>query len=125
MIKGIGIDLIETARVRRTVDRFGERFFGRVFTPGEIKYCKSMKHPDRHFAARFAAKEAVSKCFGTGIGRDLGWKDVEILRDKRGKPSVKLHGNGLALARRMKVKKIFVSLSHTELYGSAMAVIES
>jgi holo-[acyl-carrier protein] synthase len=125
MIKGVGIDLIETARVRRTVDRFGERFYGRVFTRGEISYCKSMKHSDRHFAARFAAKEAVSKCFGTGIGRDLGWKEVEILRDKRGKPSVKLHGRGLLLARRLKVKRMHVSLSHTELYGSAVAIIES
>jgi holo-[acyl-carrier protein] synthase len=125
MVLGVGIDLIETARVRRTVNRFGERFFGRVFTEDEISYCKSMKHPDRHFAARFAAKEAVSKCFGTGIGRELGWKDVEIVRDRRGKPGVKLHGNGRALARRMKVKRVLVSLSHTEMYGSAVAVIES
>jgi holo-[acyl-carrier protein] synthase len=125
MIEGVGIDLIETARIRKTIGRFGARFFERVFTAGEIGYCRSMKHPDRHFAARFAAKEAVSKCFGTGIGLEIGWKDIEIVRDDRGKPGVELHGKGRELARRLKVKAIQVSLSHTEHYGSAVAILEA
>ena len=125
MVAGIGIDLIETARIRGTLDKFGERFFQRVFTPGEVAYCKSMKFPDRHLAARFAAKEAISKCFGTGIGRELGWKDIEIKHDGAGKPLVELHGNGLALARRLQLHSIHVSLSHTEQYGCAIAVLET
>ena len=65
---GVGVDIIETERIERSLQRFGERFLHRVFTDGEIAYCQSMKYPARHFAARFAAKEAVSKAFGTGIG---------------------------------------------------------
>ena len=125
MVTGIGIDLIETVRIRRTLDKFSDRFFRRVFTPKEVEYCKSMKFPDRHFAARFAAKEAISKCFGTGIGKQLGWKDIEIVRDELGKPLVKLHGNGLALAKRLKIGEVHVSLSHTEHYGCAAAVLVS
>ena len=124
MITGVGIDLIETSRIRQTLDKFGDRFFKRVFTPQEVDYCKSMKFPDRHLAARFAAKEAVSKCFGTGIGKNLGWKDIEIAHDERGKPLVELHGGGLELAKRLKVREVHVSLSHTESYGCAVAVAE-
>jgi len=124
MIAGIGIDLIETARIRQTLDKFGDRFFRRVFTSREVDYCKSMKFPDRHLAARFAAKEAVSKCFGTGIGKNLGWKDIEIAHDRLGKPLVELHGGGLSLARKLNVRQVHVSLSHTESYGCAVAVAE-
>src|SRR5437868_4302779 len=125
MISGIGIDLIETSRIRGTLDKFGDRFFRRVFTPKEVEYCSSMKFPDRHLAARFAAKEAVSKCFGTGIGKELGWKEIEIVHDDHGKPLVELHGSGLELAKKLKIQKVHVSLSHTEHYGCAMAVAES
>jgi len=125
MIAGIGIDLIETSRIRETLDKFGDRFFRRVFTSKEVEYCSSMKFPDRHLAARFAAKEAVSKCFGTGIGKDLGWKDIEVTHDERGKPLIQLHGGGIGLARRLNIQKIHVSLSHTENYGCAMAVAEN
>lgn len=125
MIAGIGIDLIETSRIRGTLDKFGDRFFRRVFTAKEVEYCSSMKFPDRHLAARFAAKEAVSKCFGTGIGKDLGWKDIEVTHDELGKPLIQLHGGGIELARRLNIQKIHVSLSHTENYGCAMAVVEN
>lgn len=125
MITGTGIDLIETARIRQTLSKFGDRFFQRVFTPGEVSYCKSMKFPDRHFAARFAAKEAVSKCLGTGIGEKLGWKDIEIRHDPAGKPLIELHGKGIDLMQRLKVREVHISLSHTENYGCAVAVAES
>ncbi len=124
MIAGIGIDLIETSRIRDTLDKFGDRFFRRVFTPKEVDYCKSMKFPDRHLAARFAAKEAVGKCFGTGIGGGLGWKDIEITHSELGEPLVELHGGGLELAQRLGIREVRVSLSHTESYGCAVAVAE-
>jgi holo-[acyl-carrier protein] synthase len=124
MIAGIGIDLIETARIRATLDKFGDRFCQRVFTKKEVDYCNSMKFPDRHLAARFAAKEAVSKCFGTGIGSELGWKDIEVVHDGNGRPLVQLHGNGSELARRMNIREVHVSLSHTESYGCAVAMAE-
>ena len=73
-VLGVGVDIIETERIERSLERFGERFLHRVFTDGEIAYCQSMKYPARHFAARFAAKEAVSKAFGTGIGKAMGWR---------------------------------------------------
>jgi len=75
-VLGVGVDLVENVRIQHSLDRFGQRFLRRIFTAGEIEYCQSMKFPTRHFAARFAAKEAVSKAFGTGIGSAMGWKDI-------------------------------------------------
>ncbi|MDQ6912570.1 MAG: holo-ACP synthase, partial [Verrucomicrobiota bacterium] len=71
-VLGVGVDIVENARIQHSLDRFGERFLHRVFTEGEIAYCRSMKFPARHLAARFAAKEAASKAFGTGIGKSMG-----------------------------------------------------
>ncbi len=77
---GIGVDLIECARIQHSIERFGDRFLHRVFTDGEIEYSMSMKFPERHLAARFAGKEAVSKAFGTGIGKAMGWRNIDIQR---------------------------------------------
>src|SRR5437868_4489254 len=76
-VLGIGVDLVECARIQHSLDRFGEKFLRRVFTGGEIEYSMSMKFPARHLAARFAGKEAVSKAFGTGIGKAMGWRRSE------------------------------------------------
>ena len=81
-IVGIGIDLVDCARIESSIARFGDRFLQRIFTEGEIAYAQSMKFPARHFAARFAAKEALSKAFGTGIGKAMGWRDLDV-RKKR------------------------------------------
>ena len=81
-IIGIGVDLVECARIQHSLDRFGDRFLHRVFTDGEIEYSMSMKFPARHLAARFAAKEAVSKAFGTGIGKAMGWRDIDVRKKK-------------------------------------------
>src|SRR4029077_8281219 len=75
-VTGIGVDIVETARIRDSLEKFGDRFLNRCFLPDEIAYCRSMKFPELHFAARFAAKEAISKAFGTGIGKQLGWRDM-------------------------------------------------
>jgi len=92
-VLGVGVDIIETERIERSLERFGERFLHRVFTDGEIAYCQSMKYPARHFAARFAAKEAVSKAFGTGIGKAMGWRDIDIHKKPSGEPFVVLGGS--------------------------------
>src|SRR5437763_1143622 len=85
-VLGIGVDLVECARIQRSIDRFGDRFLHRVFTDGEIEYSMSMKFPARHLAARFAAKEAVSKAFGTGIGKAMGWRDIDVRKKPSGEP---------------------------------------
>ena len=122
-ILGIGMDIVETKRIADSLERFGDRFLNRVFLEGEIAYSKSMKFPHLHLAARFAAKEAISKAFGTGIGRELGWRDLEIIREPSGAPKVKLHGRAESYAKSRGVREIHVSLSHTADYGAASALI--
>lgn len=122
-ILGTGVDIVETARIRDSLDKFGERFLSRCFWPEEAAYCNGMKFPALHFAARFAAKEAISKAFGTGIGHHLGWKDMEIRKRDSGEPYAVLHGKGAELAQARGVTSIFVSLSHCKDYAAAHAVI--
>jgi holo-[acyl-carrier protein] synthase len=124
MILGVGIDIIEVARIRASHEKFGDRFLQRILRPSEIAYCLSNKHPAPHVAARFAAKEAISKAFGTGIGRRLGWQDMEILRKDSGEPFVVLHGIGLSLIKERGGRLAHISLSHTQLYAAAVAVLE-
>jgi holo-[acyl-carrier protein] synthase len=124
MILGIGIDIIEVARVKASHERFGERFLNRLLLADEIAYCLSHKNPAPFIAARFAAKEAVSKAFGTGIGAQLGWRDMEIRRKKSGEPFVILHGNGKKLFKSRRAKRLLVSLSHTANYAAATAILE-
>jgi len=97
MILGIGIDIIEVGRIKSSHERFGERFLNRILHPNEIAYCLSHKEPGPFLAARFAAKEAISKAFGTGIGAQLGWHDMEVGRKESGEPFVILHGGGRKL----------------------------
>jgi holo-[acyl-carrier protein] synthase len=122
---GTGIDIVETARIRESLEKFGDRFLNRCFLPDEIAYCRGMKFPELHFAARFAAKEAISKAFGTGIGQQLGWKDMEIRKHDNGAPFVVLHGKGADLAQTRGVTEVLVSLSHCKEYGAASAIAVS
>jgi len=114
---------VETKRIADSLERFGDRFLHRVFLEGEVAYSNSMKFPPLHLAARFAAKEAISKAFGTGIGREIGWRDLEIVREPSGAPKVVLHGRAEEYAKKRGVKEIHISLSHTADYGAASAVI--
>src|SRR3954452_20078049 len=123
-VLGIGVDLVKNARIEHSLERFGERFLNRVFTTGEIEYSQSMKFPARHLAARFAAKEAVSKAFGTGIGKSMGWKDIDVRRKESGDPCVVLEGGAKTLAEERKVSKVSITLSHTEHHAMAMIVVE-
>jgi holo-[acyl-carrier protein] synthase len=122
-ILGLGMDIVETKRIAESLERFGERFLRRVFLEDEVAYAQSMKFPHLHLAARFAAKEAISKAFGTGIGRELGWRDLEIVRASGGAPGVRLHGRAETYAKERGVTRVLVSLSHTAEYGAASAVI--
>ena len=123
MILGVGIDLIEIVRIQESLRRFGERFVNRVFLPGEVEYCQSMKFPARHFAVRFAAKEAVSKAFGTGIGHLVGWKDIEVQRQESGKPYLVLHGNAAALAESRGINGNWLSLTHHQSSAAAVVIL--
>jgi holo-[acyl-carrier protein] synthase len=124
MILGTGIDIIEVARIASSFEKFGERFVNRILLPGEIAYCLAHKNPAPFLAARFAAKEAISKAFGTGIGSALSWRDMEIHRKESGEPFVVLHGNGRGLFESRGAKQLLVSLSHTENYAAATAILE-
>src|SRR5512136_2186623 len=121
MVKGIGVDIIEIARVRRSIETLGDRFLQKVFTPGEIAYCSAKNDRHQHFAARFAAKEAVSKALSTGWAGSFRWKDVEISNDVSGQPHVVAHG---PLEEQLASASIFVSISHSETHVVAMVVIE-
>jgi holo-[acyl-carrier protein] synthase len=125
MILGTGIDIIEVARIASSFEKFGERFVNRILLPDEITYCLSHKKPAPFLAARFAAKEAVSKAFGTGIGAQLGWQDMEIRRKESGEPFVVLHGKGKILFESRGAKRLHVSLSHTQNYAAATAILEN
>ena len=122
-VLGHGMDIVETKRIADSIERFGERFLHRVFLEGEVAYAQSMKAPHLHLAARFAAKEAISKAFGTGIGHEMGWRDLEIIREPSGQPRVILHGKAEAFAQKRGVREVHISLSHTAEYGAASAVI--
>ena len=119
------VDLVECARIQHSLDRFGDRFLHRVFTEGEIAYSQSMKFPARHLAARFAAKEALSKAFGTGIGKAMGWKDIDVRKKPSGEPFVVLEGGAKQLAADRGVTKVLITLSHTDNHAMAMVVLES
>ncbi|MEQ1861625.1 MAG: holo-ACP synthase [Chthoniobacteraceae bacterium] len=121
-VVGIGVDIIEVARIRASLDRHGERFHDRICTAGEAEYCLRMRDPAPFFAARFAAKEAVSKALGTGIGAQCGWLDIEVRRKASGEPFIVLHGAGAETAKRLGIAEVRVSLSHTEHYACAQAV---
>ena len=120
-----GVDIVEIDRIKSSFDSCGDSFRDRIFTCNEINYCESKKTVRfESYAARFAAKEAVSKAFGTGIGNGLGWKDMEILNDPKGKPYVVLHERARELFEEMKARGISLSLSHCKSYAVAYAVIE-
>src|ERR1041384_8135588 len=122
MILGVGIDIIEVARVQASHEKFGERFVSRILHPAEIAYCLSHKNPAPFIAARFAAKEAISKAFGTGIGAALGWHDMEICRKESGEPYVVLHGKGKELLEKRNARAVLISLSHTQNYAAVVAI---
>jgi len=125
MITGIGIDVIQNDRIRDSIQRFGDRFLNRIYTEGEIEYCKKCVNPEIHYAARFAAKEAAFKALGTGWGAGVKWRDVEVVRLPSGRPELHLQGEALAHATAAGAKRFHVSLTHDQLISSAVVILET
>jgi holo-[acyl-carrier protein] synthase len=122
-IVGHGIDIVETARIRRSVEEHAERFLDRVFTPAEQKYCsQNRKRYFEHLAGRFAAKEAVLKVLGTGWRGGIAWTDIEILPEPSGQPKITLTGECLRIATEQGIAHWHVSISHIETHATASAI---
>ncbi|MEY2600165.1 MAG: hypothetical protein RLZZ142_2424 [Verrucomicrobiota bacterium] len=122
--RGLGMDLVDLPRFRAVLERQGEAFLERVFTPHERAYCLDKSDPAPFFAARFAAKEAVSKAFGTGIGAQIGLQDIEVFHLPSGAPAVRLLGRGAELAARTSVREILLSLTHTDTLAGATVILQ-
>jgi holo-[acyl-carrier protein] synthase len=116
----IGVDIIETERVAQTIARFGRRFLNRVYTERELSYCQGRV---ASLAVRWAAKEAVAKALGTGIG-DVSWQEIEVVNDIKQCPSIELHGAAAELAARLEISGFALSLSHTKDYAVAFVIAE-
>lgn len=122
MVESIGIDLVEIHRIEEAIERYGDRFTSRVFTPWEIQYCLSKINPATSFAGRFAVKEAVFKAVGTGFAEGVKWASVEVVNDRNGRPKVRL---GKSIQNHIGSKKILISLSHSAEHAIATAVLIS
>jgi holo-[acyl-carrier protein] synthase len=120
---GIGIDVVEVARISSAIQRHGEPFLAKLFTAGEREYCESRKTPAMHYAARFAAKEAVSKALGTGIGGNAGLLDMEIIHDASGAPKIHLTGAAQDFSKQNGITEIQISLTHSRDYAAANAIV--
>lgn len=123
-VLGIGVDLVETARMRNALARWGARLRNRIFAPEEQAYCEGRPEPWRHYAGRFAVKEAVGKALGTGLGEYARWRDIVVIRRAdTGAPTVRLEGRAGERARRQGVRKVLASLAHTRDFAVAQALV--
>jgi holo-[acyl-carrier protein] synthase len=125
MIIGSGIDLVEIERIQQSMDRFGQRFLNRIFTPAEQAYCLRKRNAAESLAARFAAKEAGAKALGTGISRGVNWLEIEVVRDPGGRPGIQFHGRAAEFASRLGVVHAALSITHTSTLSMASVVLES
>ncbi|MEI6564778.1 MAG: holo-ACP synthase [bacterium] len=124
LVIGTGVDLVENERLRVLLDKWGDRFKSRVFLPSEQAYCDSKASSWLYYAGRFAVKEAVSKAFGTGIGPDLGWLDMEVIKNPTsGAPSLSFSPHGALLVKKQGVLRVLISLSHTHNFAVAHALL--
>ena len=121
-IVGIGTDIVECLRIGRMIEQHGELFLTRVYTEREIRYCQARKRAVEHFAGRWAAKEAVLKCLGTGWRRGLCWTDMEVRNTPDGKPQVLLCGAAKDVAQGLRIADILLSISHCRAYATAYAL---
>ncbi len=124
MIAGIGVDIVDIGRIRRILENQGDRFVQKVFTPLEQEYCSKHRDPAPHYAARFAAKEAVFKAIGTGWAEGISWLDAEVRRQDRGAPILALAGETAKRCRAMGVASTHLSLSHSNESAVALVVLE-
>ncbi len=124
MIVGTGIDIAEVPRIAESIARFGDRFLRRVFTEGEIRYCQAKANRVERFAARFAAKEAAMKALGTGWNHGVRWRDMEVVRQPGGRPTMTFHGKAAEFAAKLGAKHVALSLTHTSDQAMAQVILE-
>ena len=124
MIFGTGIDIVEICRIKQSIQKYSSRFEQKVFTQKEVDYCHSQADPAKHFAARFSVKEAVLKCFGTGMTGGILLKDIEVDKQQSGQPILNLYGKGKVLFDQLKLKRIHISITHDKNYAIAHAIAE-
>ncbi|HPM42884.1 MAG TPA: holo-ACP synthase [Candidatus Omnitrophota bacterium] len=123
MIIGTGIDILEISRMGEAIKKWGDSFLTKIFTPLEIKYSSSRRFAPQHFAARFAAKEAVVKAFGEPNKYPIKWTDIEVLNDAEGKPVIKFHATAMRAKKKKCVGDVVVSMSHSKKYAVANAIL--
>jgi holo-[acyl-carrier protein] synthase len=123
VIIGSGIDIVEISRFRETQKKWGRNFLDKIFTGNEIEYSKKRRFQSQHFAARFAAKEAVLKAFGDKLSSISNWQDIEILNDKSGKPYVNFHRSAKKLKTKEKIDNVVLSMSHSKGHAVASAIL--
>jgi holo-[acyl-carrier protein] synthase len=124
LIVGLGVDIAEVPRIQSAIERRGEAFLRRVFTPNEIEYCERFKNKFERYAGRFAAKEAAMKALGTGWRRGIRWVDLEVMREQSGRPTMALAGEAAKIAGQLGVKHISLSITHTEAQALAQVIFE-
>jgi holo-[acyl-carrier protein] synthase len=125
VIVGMGIDVAEVERIRRAIERHGEVFLRRIFTAKEREYCERFKNKFERYAGRFAVKEAAMKALGTGWSRGVRWVDIEVARQKGGRPTLVLAGEARKIADRLGVKHMALSITHTAAQALAQVIFEN
>ncbi len=125
MIVGTGVDLAEVDRIREAIERHGQHFIERIYTPAEIAYVERKANRFERYAARFAAKEAGMKAIGTGWSRGVRWRDFEVANLPSGRPTLQLHGAAAQFADRLGVRNIALSITHTAVQAMAIVILEA
>jgi len=125
MIVGLGTDLAEIPRIAQSIERFGDRFLSRIYTAGEIAYCSRKRNAAESFAARFAAKEAAAKALGTGISYGVSWQEIEVRRERSGRPALHFTGRAAQIAAALGATRATLSLTHTTQLAMAVVILES
>ncbi|OGP88686.1 MAG: holo-[acyl-carrier-protein] synthase [Deltaproteobacteria bacterium RBG_19FT_COMBO_43_11] len=124
MIYGIGIDLVENERIKKIIEKWGDKFLQRVFSEKEVEYCRRHVQAPIHYAARFAVKESFLKALGIGLGMGVKLREIEVARNSKGKPDLVLSGGAKAQIEKHKITKVHVSLTHTKKYATAFVILE-
>ena len=121
-IIGIGTDITEVLRIAKMIEQHGELFINRVYTTREIAHCSSRRYATQNYAGRWAAKEAILKALGTGWRKGISWRDVEVVPQRVGPPTVELHGGALEVARRRGIDQVMISISHCRSHATAYCI---
>ena len=124
LIIGLGVDIAEIPRIKTAIERRGQAFLRRIYTPNEIEYCERFKNKYERYAGRFAAKEAAMKALGTGWSRGVRWVDIEVVRQQSGRPTLVLAGDAAKIATVLGVRRISISITHTESQALAQVIFE-